>query len=246
MVTDSKKWFVEAHKKNDNIPKNGIQTDCAECHSLDNLFSQTSFNLTRHQKTLFPLEGAHVATSCVECHKKNEKWSFKNVGKTCTDCHQDNHAGLINASYYLPSNCKECHTVNAWAEVSFDHNRTKWALKGKHEKTDCRSCHYSKEKIPGKPSTQKFAGLSNACSACHQNVHGDQFAINQVTDCNRCHKVADSWNVENFDHSKTQFPLDGKHARVECKACHKKVEVVDEKPIRIYKLASFRCIDCHS
>ena len=47
-----------------------------------------------------------------------------------------------------------------------------------------------------------------------------------------------------FDHNLTEFPLDGNHARVECRLCHKPYEK-DGKILVEYKITKFQCIDCH-
>ena len=47
-----------------------------------------------------------------------------------------------------------------------------------------------------------------------------------------------------FDHSKTQFVLDGKHMNVACNKCHK--EVNDQGvTFVLYKIKEFKCEDCH-
>jgi len=90
---------------------------------------------------------------------------------------------------------------------------------------------------------QKFANLSTACTACHKNIHDRQFEKEGVTDCLRCHGY-ENWKAPKFDHNKTAFKLDGKHAKVACSGCHKETEVNGERRI-LYKLKRFQCIDCH-
>ena len=58
----------------------------------------------------FPLQGAHSAIPCSDCHKKQEKWNFRGIGINCNDCHKDIHKTLIQAKYYPEANCKTCHT----------------------------------------------------------------------------------------------------------------------------------------
>jgi len=64
-----------------------------------------------------------------------------------------------------------------------------------------------------------------------------------VTTCERCHE-SDSWFPSNFDHNLTKFPLDGRHAEVECRACHKPYEM-NGKVFVEYTIAKFQCADCH-
>jgi hypothetical protein len=56
--------------------------------------------------------------------------------------------------------------------------------------------------------------------------------------------VTESWFPKRFDHNSTNFPLEGKHAEIECSACHEVAAAGGETEV-IYKLGKFRCIDCH-
>jgi len=59
----------------------------------------------------------------------------------------------------------------------------------------------------------------------------------------RCHAY-DNWKAVKFDHNKSAFKLDGKHAKVACSGCHKPIEKDGEVVVQ-YKMKSFKCIDCH-
>ncbi len=223
----------------------GGTPDCAECHSLENGFDYSLYTLEQHRESRFPLEGAHTATPCYACHVSEEKqrWTFRELGTGCADCHSDIHQGFINEKYYPGDDCAVCHGNDAWTSVSFDHDQTQWPLDGKHREVSCRECHFNEIKgnVPG--GTQKFATLSTDCADCHENIHGETFAIQGVTDCARCH-VTESWFPKRFDHNRTNFPLEGKHAKIACSACHEVTSPGGETEV-IYKLGKFRCIDCH-
>lgn len=222
--------------------KDNISPDCKECHSLEEGFSYTLFTMERHEQTDFPLEGAHVATPCFTCHVSEDRWTFKNIGSTCVDCHEDIHLNYIDSTYYPEQRCSHCHRSDTWANISFDHTLTDWELEGKHVEVDCRSCHFeSVEK--SQHITQNFNNLTNDCVNCHENIHDQQFEVNGITDCKRCHD-SQSWSPRNFDHSQTAFVLEGKHAEIECSACHESV-LVNGQTIVNYKIESFECIDCH-
>lgn len=230
---------------NGEFISNGTSPDCVECHSLNDGFDYSLYTLEQHQTTDFPLEGAHVATPCYACHVSEDDphWSFRDLGSACVDCHEDVHKNYISESFYPDQNCTECHVNDSWAEVTFDHSLTKWPLTGKHKDIECRACHFV-ENIDNKSvTTQKFINLESNCVSCHDNVHGDDFAINGVTDCTRCH-VTSSWMPEKFDHSTTRFPLEGKHKEVDCKECHTTTIVNGKKEV-IYKLNKLECADCH-
>jgi hypothetical protein len=180
-----------------------------------------------------------VATPCFACHKQEEKWKFRDIGQRCIDCHKDVHEGQIAEKWYPNKACEQCHLTTRWQDNRFDHSKTAFVLKGAHLKQDCRACH-----VPDAEHAHgKFAGLSATCSHCHEEVHNKQFEQKGVTDCARCHGV-ESWKMTDFDHRKTRFLLDGKHAKVACEACHKTI-IVGEKSVVQYKFEKFECVVCH-
>jgi hypothetical protein len=167
------------------------------------------------------------------------------LGSNCVDCHNDIHENFINEKFYPKQDCTACHVNDTWSSInSFDHSKTKWPLEGKHQQVACRDCHFAENETNKKEIIQQFTNLDSNCIACHENVHEDKFAINGVTDCVRCHVTA-SWMPENFDHDTTNFPLEGKHREVDCRACHKSNTLSGKEEV-IYKLNKFQCIDCHS
>lgn len=226
-------------KVNDSSP------DCNTCHSLENGFDYSLFTLEQHQETVFPLSGAHYATPCFTCHisEDDQRWTFRDIGINCVDCHQDIHKGFISENYYPENDCSTCHSDETWREVTFNHNDTDWPLEGKHAEVNCSACHFS-EKIDNETiRIQKFKDLDTKCVFCHENIHGDAFAIEGITDCKRCH-VTNSWFPENFNHNTTKFPLEGKHAEIACADCHTSI-LENGEIITVYKIKKFECIDCH-
>ena len=224
---------------------NGVSPDCLECHSLQEGFEYSLYTIDQHQETSFPLEGAHVATPCYACHVSEDdaRWTFRELGTTCVDCHQDIHEDYISETFYPNQDCKACHINETWTELTFDHNLTDWPLDGKHLEVDCRACHFIENTDNKDDTIQEFANLDTNCIACHENVHDDSFAINGITDCVECH-VTTSWIPENFNHGSTRFPLEGKHKEVDCRECHTS-SIENGKTVVLYKLNKFECIDCH-
>jgi len=218
----------------------GKTTDCSQCHTV-NGFVGSTFSIERHQQSAFVLKGAHLATPCFECHQKENKWVFRSIGSRCADCHEDVHQGFIPEKYYPDASCTTFHYEQSWAGIRFDHNITAYPLEGGHRVPSCRACHF-----PGKSSgveTQRFSGLNNHCSTCHTDNHQGQFDQQGVSDCIRCHDH-NNWKAEKFDHSRTAFPLDGKHALIACTDCHKTVPDAQKNYI-LYKINDFRCETCH-
>ncbi|MBK7407779.1 MAG: cytochrome c family protein [Saprospirales bacterium] len=219
--------------------QNGSGPDCAKCHTVDG-FDVTLYTLEDHNRTKFQLDGAHMATPCFECHLQKEKWLFREIGEKCVDCHDDVHKGYLDSKYYPSQTCQNCHLSTQWKDNQFDHKLTGYQLEGAHAQQNCAACHGKDEQYP----QVNFNALTQTCTECHDNVHDRQFEKNGTTSCESCHGF-DNWDASKFDHDATAFKLDGKHVDVECKECHKKIEV-DGKSIVQYKFQSFECVDCHN
>jgi hypothetical protein len=225
---------------NKQFVKNGVSSDCSQCHSVKG-FSQFTFTIESHNLARFPLQGSHLAAPCYDCHKKQDKWSFRNIGINCSDCHADIHKTYIESKYYPEANCKVCHTESKWTNVTFDHAKTDFPLTGAHAGKNCRSCHFKKD--PEGIVRQKFSGLPKNCSSCHIDNHFKQFDVNGVTDCTACHGT-ENWKASKFNHDNTLFKLDGKHVNVACAKCHKPTHEGSNIYVR-YKIKEFKCESCH-
>jgi hypothetical protein len=57
----------------------------------------------------------------------------------------------------------------------------------------------------------------------------------QTTACASCHSTS-SWTETKFNHARTGFPLEGKHAQARCKACH---------PVDFQRSVPASCAGCH-
>ena len=138
--------------------------------------------------------------------------------------------------------CENCHVVDNWSEISFDHNKTDFKLAGKHTETTCRSCHF--EELDDK-EIQHFANLSTQCENCHADVHHKQFTENGQINCERCHEF-ENWKAERFDHDQTRFKLEGAHVKVDCGKCHPKVGEPADTFIQYKLYKEIKCANCHS
>lgn len=216
--------------------------DCASCHQTDG-FEYTTYGIREHAETDFPLEGAHLATPCFACHLQEEEWVFVSMSTACVSCHEDMHKEVLDSVYYQPEGCASCHSTEGWASIHFNHDRTQWPLEGSHQTVGCAECHFQYDSEGGLKG-QLFAGTATACAECHENIHGAQFAENGITDCTRCHLPNEDWYPELFDHDQTEFPLEGRHAEIDCAACHETLIKEGEERMQ-FKMESFECIDCH-
>lgn len=219
---------------------------CEECHTVDG-FRPARFSLAAHETTKYPLKGAHRAIPCNLCHLVSEgkktPYAFDLASSKCTDCHRDPHKGSVD-KFVTSGGCESCHTVEAWKDTRFDHEKTGWPLKGKHITAACTECHKSQESATAQLN---FAVAGTSCSSCHRSVHGDQFVSEgEAVPCERCH-TSNRWFPERFDHNRdARFPLDGAHARVACKGCHPTQVAPDGGPGMVrYIPLDTACAACH-
>ena len=233
-----------------NIPA-GSSQECARCHSEHN---GTDFPLIKwdtktfnHKETGYVLEGKHAGLECNKCHNasrvspqertiikdKDLNRTFLGLSTACVPCHEDFHKGRLGPT------CQSCHNFVDWKTINmaqFDHSKTRYPLTGLHAQVQCAKCHTNGP--DGKP---QYVGIPfNLCSDCHKDPHHGSFP----QPCSSCHTTA-GWKKtslqtvnERFDHSKTKYPLEGKHAEVGCGQCHANGDF--KKPIPFEK-----CTDCH-
>lgn len=233
---------------------------CEKCHSV-NGFVPSTFPLTKHASTRFPLSGAHSAVICAECHRKGSPdadsapsaRSRLHLGNpACSECHTDPHLGQFlqvvgrNGGNGAPG-CASCHTTSSWTDLAgFDHARTDFELQGAHRIIPCVSCHRS---LDFKSSLRNviFGSAPRLCSQCHQDRHGGQFQVElREKNCADCHGLI-GWRPALFDHdTNTSYKLTGAHVEVPCALCHPGSLETDGRAARLYKPTPRECGDCHS
>lgn len=210
-----------------NHVASGFPTDCTVCHTIKG-WIPSSFD---HSKTAFPLTGAHMATTCSQCHVNNV---FKGTPTDCYSCHQASFMATTNPGHLqagLPHNCTICHTTVSWQRAKFDHaSYTNYPLTGMHASLACNQCHINGQ----------YNGTPTACYSCHKNDFSGAKSPNHLasgfpTDCSICHTTK-GWTPSSFDHSKTIFPLTGAHTTVNCASCH-----VNNN----YTTVATDCYSCH-
>jgi hypothetical protein len=224
---------------------------CESCHT-ERGFRPSTYTLVRHKETKFALTGSHLATVCDGCHKPAPGQLGSTVAiyhfasLECTVCHNDAHGGQFQVANVasLSRTCESCHTTRTWKDLpTFDHSRTPFDLLGAHRAVACTECHKPTNfGITGKSVT--FRGAPTECAKCHEDAHGKQFELDDVTRCERCHTPI-AWRATTFDHEKTIFPLTGLHRQVPCRDCHKK-SVAGDSQLVVYKPTSSRCASCHA
>ena len=215
-----------------------LSPNCAQCHNFTDWKDVSG--IFDHSKTRYPLTGQHAQVKCEKCHtpgSDNQPRYFGLRFSKCNDCHSDPHKGG-----FAQQSCQLCHTTAGWKRVissglslNFDHSKTKFPLLGKHQTVSCGACHANGDfKKP-----LAFA----KCTECHKDAHNGQFLKRADSgECSSCHDV-DGWKPSKFDlkaHAATQYPLQSKHAKLECEQCH-----IAKGKDTIYRIKFARCLDCH-
>jgi DnaJ-class molecular chaperone len=201
-------------------------TDCTGCHAT-RAWPEVHFD---HSRTTFPLTGAHLATSCAQCHGDGV---YDGKPTTCVSCHRGSYDATRqppHASLAFPTDCTSCHTTSGWPGGRYNHAATNFPLTGAHLPLSCAQCH-GDGVYRGKPTT---------CLSCHQGDYDRTTNPNHrtaqfPTDCTTCHTTS-GWPGAGFDHNRSQFPLTGAHVAVSCAECHGD-GVYDGKPTA--------CVSCH-
>lgn len=202
------------HRADDvHAGRNGAQ--CGSCH---NAVAWPVAQFDHATVTGFALRGGHQRLSCESCHVDNLAAA---VPSTCEGCHRndDPHEGRLGPK------CGDCHGAAQWTQTSFDHSAvSSFVLAGAHAELTCTSCHTS----------NLTAELGRECASCHSDdPHKGQVGAR----CETCHSQV-AWSAPlRFDHGLVAFPLLGKHAALECSACHTSLAFHD---------AGAACTDCHA
>jgi len=199
---------------------------CKSCHTdhkgrKENivLLDKEIFN---HETTDFSLTGQHKQTQCSNCHKTNKK--YREALSSCYSCHKNDDAHKEK----LGKKCYTCHNETSWKKIKFDHSKTDFPLREKHEKASCDSCH----------PDNRHKKTPTTCYSCHaiNDTHRGRYGKK----CKSCHSEK-KWSESHFDHNKkTKFKLKGQHKNVACDSCHtiKKGNIFKNKLKKT-------CISCH-
>ena len=152
---------------------------CRTCHTdhkgRNAAIAEFDKNKFDHAPTDFSLRAKHQKVECAKCHVIGKK--FREAPLECNACHRkdDVHKGSLGAK------CADCHNENLWKEANFDHDKTRFALTGKHVDTKCADCH----------KNSNYKETPQACYACHrkdddgQKGHKGQYGEK----CDNCHST---------------------------------------------------------
>lgn len=234
--------LVDAHKKvacdkcHAGEQYKGVPTSCSGCHKLQDVHKGAygmrceachapskwkTIRFNHDRDTKFPLKGGHREAKCESCHR-DALYSVK-LPMTCNGCHgqHDPHKGSLG------TNCAKCHNEASWhSSVAFEHDLTRFPLIGLHAAVGCQACHQSKA----------YRDTPRSCSGCHEDKH-HRGRVGQA--CGQCH-TPNGWDRWTFNHARdAKFELTGRHASLNCHACHK-----EQATAKV--TAPKACIACHA
>ena len=236
----------------------GLDPDkpCNKCHGEHKGKEMITYDisLVNHKLLSFPLRGGHNEAKCEDCHNPKTPTTkhppikidgrikqlptFLNAPIECEDCHNRPHG-----TQFQKKKCTNCHVEQTWKELKFSHQKdSQYPLTGKHLKVACSACHKPVKDPLTVVVYEGIPGKGKFCKECHKDPHEKKFG----TKCYLCH-VNEGWKeikewklLKEFDHSKLDYPLEGKHQKVDCIKCH------EEKKQRIFKLGGYKfCDRCH-
>lgn len=225
-----------------DVHRGSLQATCDACHTTTS-FAEVQV-LELHARSGFPLVGEHLQLACERCHQDERGGAYARLDATCASCHLGSQASseIDHQALGFDTECGRCHNPLSFAAaVRFDHATygNGWVLEGAHGSLRCASCH----ETPG--MQPRYAATAPAdCIACHaadfQAQHG---TLGYPENCLVCHTQM-AWEGATFDHVAfgNGFPLDGKHADLECTACH----FTPGMELRFTVTGPQDCMGCHT
>jgi hypothetical protein len=225
--------------------RGALDRNCLKCHDAEHWKPAPRFD---HGKTDYRLTGAHAVVPCADCHA-NPRLQLTSDARgvpipryrplahqECSACHADPHKGQLGTT------CARCHVTTAFKTInraSFDHDRTRYPLRGRHAEVSCEKCHdFAAGRVARNPAF-------GTCTACHTpDPHaGTATLAGRVVDCASCHTV-DGFRPSSYtvaQHRLTKYPLEGRHQQARCAACHVKTVTagVTMRPV------TATCVSCH-
>jgi hypothetical protein len=169
-----------------------------------------------------PVVAGHqeIESDCGSCHRPFDPGAESAL---CSDCHEDvasdakSGTGFHGLAPGANGDCRGCHTdhegrgadIVGLDPALFVHDWTDYPLRGAHRNLACATCHTA--------DLEKHRDAPADCVGCH--VDDDPHAGGLSEDCGSCHSEV-RWGTTEFDHSKTDFALEGAHADAACSTCH--------------------------
>ncbi len=131
-------------------------------------FGQPLHGKFDHNKTKFPLTGAHAQTSCEACHFNGQ---YKNTLYACPACHNGNKT-IGKPPTHPPTSlkCAGCHETTIFSDIKvIDHTQAS---------TKCAACHDGR--IARGKSAQHIPTMA-PCQSCHSSTTNFYIATKPAT-----------------------------------------------------------------
>jgi hypothetical protein len=189
------------------------QTQCGLCHATSS-WVDVRFN---HERTGFPLTGAHTTVTCKECHSVD---FVRPLPRNCVGCHIDVHTGELGAR------CEGCHDTTSWrSRIDVDaHRRTNFPLLGAHAALPCTECHFEARErrfvramVTCGSGGCHQADYLNTNQPSHQNVRPVPFDAQR---CQLCHGPFRFIPAKYAEHDTCFVTTRGSHSGLSCISCH--------------------------
>jgi len=222
-----------------DVHQGTIARNCAACHTTMS-FNEMPPGVVHPAD--FPLEGAHLQTTCESCHTDDLGGAYAPLDRECASCHMSDYVStplVDHQALGFSTDCTECHSMLDFRDVAFDHFTVSggFELIGQHAGIECTACH----SLPGGGLPVVPAGPED-CVACHISDYEDEHGGSGFpTDCLQCH-TTDDWDDADFDHAAaTGFQLIANHDLLACRECH-----VDGSSETLFDPSGPEdCIACH-
>lgn len=159
-------------------------TTCVDCHGTTS-WDGAAFN---HDRSGFPLTGAHRTTPCDQCHVNNQ---YTGTPSTCAACHQGDYDATTNPNHVaagFPVDCASCHTTQTWDGARFDHDGQFFRIySGKHrgQWATCADCHDNASDYGQFTCLSCHEHNKTKMDDTHRGKNGYQYVS---TECLRCHQ----------------------------------------------------------
>ncbi len=202
-----------------DVHQNSVGFQCEDCHTPKSWVVTNILEI--HQKSRFPLLGAHQTIDCQECHLSASLLNFKPIGIDCYQCHKSQYEATTNPNHQQAgygTDCESCHAMSTWAPATIDHDGPYFPIySGEHNGvwSTCRDCHTNYNDYSIFSCTNCHAHNKTSMDSEHSGINGYTY---ESVACYACHPRGSSDDA--FNHSLTGFPLTGVHTTVSCSSCH--------------------------